>query len=383
MRKIILLLIAIFFLPLTAAAQTRWQPELRVGLFSASTVTLNFSQPITVGDITVKENTPVVVSLESGKIKIGNKLIDGAEIELRPKEDAMIREMITSIDGKKYPGTVKLTLRSGKLNVINLTTTDEYLRGVIPSEMPTSWHAEALKSQTIAARTFALQNRKRHSSEGYDVCSTTHCQVYKDLDSAVPEADAAIEATFGEVLIYNGRLINATFHSDSGGMTENAEDVWGQAVPYLVSVDDFDTKTYPWSKKIAVKDFVAALGKDIGDLKSIKLSALEIGRGAADRSSSGRVKYLIAVGSKGEVKITGVEMRSKFKLMSTLFDAKLNGGEIEVTGFGFGHGVGMAQYGAKDYADNGVGYADIVTHYYKGATIKKAYGFLPPWTKKE
>ena len=291
--------------------------------------------------------------------------------------------MITTIDGKKYPGTVKLVLKNNQLVVINLTTADEYLRGVIPGEMPTSWHLEALKAQTIAARTFALKNRRRHAADGYDLCSTTHCQVYKDLDAAVESSDAAIEATFGEVLMYNGALINATFHSDSGGMTEDAAEVWGQAVPYLVSVDEFDTKTYPWSKKIAVKDFVAALGADIGTLKAIKLSALEIGRGAADRSSSGRVKFLIAVGSKGEVKITGVEMRTKFKLQSTLCDAKLNGDAVEINGYGFGHGVGMAQYGAKDYADNGVGSADIVTHYYKGATIKKAYGFLPPWTKKE
>ena len=379
---LIALLIAIFFLPLTAAAQTRWQPELRVGLFSAATVTLNFSQPITFDGITLEKNTPVAVSIAGGKIKIGDKLIGANEIELRPKDDAMIREMFTSIDGKKYPGTVKLVLKNNKLNVINLTTADEYLRGVIPGEMPTSWHAEALKAQTIAARTFALKNRKRHAADGYDVCSTTHCQIYKDLSTAAESSNAAIEATFGEVLVYNGALINAIFHSDSGGMTEDAADVWGQAVPYLVAVAEFDTKTYPWTKKIAVKDFVAALDKDIGALRSIKLSALEIGLGAEDRTSSGRVKYLIAVGSKGEAKITGADMRTKLKLMSTLFDAKLNGSEIEISGFGFGHGVGMAQYGAKDYADNGSGYVSILLHYYKGAAIKKAYGFLPPWTKK-
>ena len=382
MRRFIVLLIAIFFLPLTATAQSRWQPELRVGLFSAATVTLKFSEPIAVGDLKIEVDEPIAISIVDGKISIGKKIIDGSELELRPKDDAMIREMITTIDGKKYPGTVKLVLKNNQLVVINLTTADEYLRGVIPGEMPTSWHLEALKAQTIAARTFALKNRRRHAADGYDLCSTTHCQVYKDLSAAVESSDAAIEATFGEVLMYNGALINATFHSDSGGMTEDAAEVWGQAVPYLIAVEDFDTKTYPWNKKIAVKDFVAALGSDIGTLKAIKLSALEIGRGAADRSSSGRVKFLIAVGSKGEVKITGVEMRTKFKLQSTLFDAKLNGDAVEINGYGFGHGVGMAQYGAKDYADNGVGSADIVTHYYKGAAIKKAYGFLPPWTKK-
>ena len=381
MRRLVLVFIAIFFLPLTASAQTRWQPELRVGLFSAPTVTLNFSLPIVVSNSAIDADKPVTISIENGKIKIGDKLIESSEIELRPKDDALIREMITAIDGKKYPGTVKLVLKNDKLTVINLTTTDEYLRSVVPNEMPTSWNAEALKVQTIAARTFALKNRKRHASDGYDLCSTTHCQMYKDLDSAVQSSDEAIKATFGEVLVYNGVLINAPFHSDSGGRTENASEVWGEHVPYLVSVDEFDTKTYPWNKKIPVVEFVKALGKNIGDLQEIKLSTLEIGRGAEDRSPSGRVKYLIAVGSKDTVKLTGADMRGKFKLMSTLFDVKLAGEEVEISGYGFGHGVGMSQYGTMDYADNGWLCADILKHYYQGAEIKQLYGFLPAWKK--
>ncbi len=383
MRRWILLLIAIFFLPLTATAQTRWQPELRVGLFSASTVELKFSEPITIDDLTIKADNPITISIADGKIRVGKKIIAGDSLELRPKDDAMIRDMFTTIDGKKYPGTVKIVLKNQKLIIINLTTADEYLRGVIPSEMPTGWHAEALKAQTIAARTFALKNRKRHAADGYDLCSSTHCQVYNDADSAVESTNAAVDATFGEVLIYNGALINATFHSDSGGMTESASEVWGQAVPYLTAVEDFELKTRPWDKKISVAEFVKALGTDIGELRSIKLSALEIGRGAEDRSASGRVKFLIAVGSKGTAKVTGVEMRNKFKLMSTLFDAKLSDDEILINGYGYGHGVGMSQYGAKNYSEHGIVYKEILLHYYKGAEIKKAYGFLPPWTKKE
>lgn len=383
MRRFVLVLIAIFFLPLTAAAQTRWQPELRVGLFSAPTVTLNFSLPVRIEGITIDANKNVTVSIADNKIKIGDAIINGTEIELRPNDDALIREMTVAINDKKYPGTVKLLLKSGNLTVINLTTTDEYLRGVVPNEMPTSWNAEALKVQTIAARTFALKNRKRHAAEGYDLCSTTHCQMYGDLTTAVERSDKAIAATFGEVLVFNDVLINAPFHSDSGGRTENASEVWGTHFPYLVSVDEFDNKTYPWNKKIPVAEFTSALGKDIGELQSIKLSALEIGKGAADRSPSGRVKFLIVVGNKGEAKITGADMRSKFKLRSTLFDVKLLDGEIEISGYGFGHGVGMSQYGTMDYADNGYNYVDILLHYYTGTNIKKLYGFLPAWTKSQ
>lgn len=381
MLRLIAMLIALFFLPLTATAQSRWQPELRVGLFSSSTVELKFSLPIAFDDLTVNADTPITISIVDHKIKIGDRIINVDSVELRPKDDALIREMHVDINGQRYPGTVKLMLKNDALTVINLTTTDEYLRGVIPNEMPTSWNAEALKAQTIAARTFALQNRKRHAVDGYDLCSSTHCQVYKDLSSAVESADGAIDATFGEVLMFDGRLINATFHSDSGGRTENASDVWGKHVPYLISVDEFEIKTYPWSKKIPVADFVKALGRDIGELKEIKLSKLEIGKGAEDRSSSGRVKQVLIVGSKDKMQIKGSDMRSKFKLMSTLFDARIEGNEIVINGYGFGHGVGMSQYGAKDYADNGVGYVDILKHYYQGVEIKKLYGFLPPWKK--
>ena len=220
------------------SAQSKWQPELRVGLFKSTSTTLKFSLPIAIDNFKIEANVPIAASLDGGKLKLGDKLLEVKEIELRPKEDAQIREMITTIDGKKYPGTVKLVVGDKQLTVINLTTTDEYLRGVIPNEMPTSWNDEALKTQVLAARTFALKNRRRHSAEGYDLCSTTHCQVYGDLDTAVPSSDAAIDETFGEVLVFNGGLINAPFHSDSGGRTENASEVWGQHVPYLVSVDE-------------------------------------------------------------------------------------------------------------------------------------------------
>ncbi len=382
MIRLIILLSAIFFLPAVIGfAETKWQPELRVGLFSASSATLNFSLPIEKGGVNLPANTPIVVSIEGGKIKIGDKIIDDDSIELRPKFNALIREMFVSIDGMKYPGTVKLVLRNNQLTIVNLTTTDEYLRGVIPNEMPTSWSGEALKTQTIAARTFALKNRKRHAADGYDLCSTTHCQVYKDLSSAVESSDAAIEATFGEVLVYNGVLINATFHSDSGGRTENASDVWGGSVPYPVSVDEFDTKTYPWKKTIAVEEFVKQLGKDIGELKAIKLSPLEIGRGAEDRSSSGRVKRITLVGSKQTIEIKGEELRGKFRLMSTLFDMSIKDGEVLISGYGFGPGVGMSQYGTLDFSEHGRTYDAILKHYYTGAEIKKAYGTLPAWKK--
>ena len=121
--------------------------------------------------------------------------------------------------------------------------------------MSPSFSEEALKAQAVAARTFALKNRKRHQAEGYDLCNTTHCQVYNGIGDAHERTDKAIDDTFGEVLFYNEKLIEASFHTDSGGMTENAVDVWGTDFPYLRASTEVQIKTMPWTVKISLKDF--------------------------------------------------------------------------------------------------------------------------------
>ena len=253
---------------------------------------------------------------------------------------------------------------------------EEYLRGVLPKEMSPSFNEEALKAQAVAARTFALKNRKRHQAEGYDLCNTTHCQVYNGLSDAHERTDRAIDETFGEVLFYNDKLIEALFHTDSGGMTENAVDVWGTDFPYLRASTEVKTKTMPWTVKFSLKEFSKKLvdnNKKIGDIKSIKVTKLEIGKSATDRSKSGRVKELTIVGKTAQVKLTGNEMRSIFALKSTLFDIAINGDEVIISGYGWGHGIGLSQYGAQAFAENGSTYNQILTHYYHNTVLKRLY----------
>ena len=253
---------------------------------------------------------------------------------------------------------------------------EEYLRGVLPKEMSPSFNEEALKAQAVAARTFALKNRKRHQSEGYDLCNTTHCQIYNGLSDSHERSDWAIDETFGEVLFYNDKLIQASFHTDSGGMTENAVDVWGTDFPYLRASTEIETKTMPWTVKITLKDFsnkLAANKKNIGDVKFVKITNMEIGKITDDRSTSGRVKELTVVGSAAQVKLTGSDMRQIFGLKSTLFDVSLSGDEVVINGYGWGHGVGLSQCGAQTFAENGYTYDKILSHYYKGTTLKRLY----------
>ena len=253
---------------------------------------------------------------------------------------------------------------------------EEYLRGVLPKEMSPSFNEEALKAQAVAARTFALKNRKRHQSEGYDLCNTTHCQVYNGINDATERTDWAIDETFGEVLFYNEKLIEASFHTDSGGMTENAVDVWGTDFPYLRAATEVQTKTMPWVVKISLKDFSKKLAdnkKNVGDVKVVKVTNLEIGKLTDDRSTSGRVKELTVVGSAAQVKLTGNEMRSIFALKSTMFDVAISGDEVVISGYGWGHGIGLSQYGAQAFAEKGYTYDDILAHYYKGTTLKRLY----------
>lgn len=337
-----------------------WSPELRVGILSGvEQVILKVSAPCIMieaasGEVLTKIPAEKRFLVRSAKIRF-------AAVEIRPEKIAL-RDLQTTIDGKEYFGGVKLVKVGESFTVINLVPLEEYLRGVVPEEMSWSYPVEALKAQAVAARSFALKNRDKHESEGFDLCATTHCQVYSGVKN-FEAVNAAIDSTRGEVLTYKDKLIDTSFHADCGGMTENASDVWGRALPYLVAVKEKFKSDEPWTIKVSAKDF------GVDKIKNVKLSKLKVGRAASDRTSSGRVRSAQINGEK----FTGSELRQKFSLPSTLFDMKLDKGEIIFTGYGRGHGVGMSQRGAKYYAASGWSYEKILTHYYTGTELKKLY----------
>ena len=371
------LFVVIAVLPMRVFAS--WQPEITVGLSQgASGVRL----AATVGSLHVYEesNKNQILEVPPGKevdihILQAQFLVNGQEIKgdhlvIQPDDTGFVK-----VNGVPYRGYITLLKKNG-LTIINNVKVEDYLYGVVPKEMPPNWSTEALQAQSVAARTFALKNRKRHSAEGFDLCSTSHCQVYEGMAAETRTTTDAVNHTRGEVLFYKGSVIDALFHTDSGGMTESSENVWGSSVPYLRAVPEIQMQTQPWSRTISVESLVRSVeqnGRSLGTPKEIRLSPLTIGRGSGDRTPSGRVRSIEFIGTKGRVVLSGNELRSMFSLPSTLFSVRFDRGEVIFSGYGSGHGLGLSQWGAKAFADKGKSYKDILFHYYTGVTLEKLY----------
>lgn len=362
----------------TEAQPAKQAPDLRVGLASGrASLTITpaegkaTAQTESSKTIALAANTAAAIRWQAGAFLVGREKLRGDVLTIRPSGAGEL-----ALDGRRYRGALELRHKGGGLTAVNIVPVDDYLRSVVPEEMPVDWPAEAIKAQSVAARSFALASRGRHASEGYDLCTTTHCQLYTGTAAEKSASNAAIKATRGEVLTYGGKPIEALFHTDSGGMTENSEDVWGSHVPYLRAAKDTPAKTMPWTKTISRADLerkLAAKGHDIGKVRSIALSPLAIGRSAKDRTASCRVKTMTVKGTKGTVTLSGTTWRSLLGLKSTLFDAKLTKDAVTFTGYGSGHGLGISQWGAERMAAKGASYAEILHHYYTGTTLQQMY----------
>lgn len=361
----------------TAVQSAKQEPDLRVGLAvkqGSVTVSLIGGKGMARTDagksVSLAAGQSYDVRWQNGAFLVGREKLRGEILIICPSDKS---DGGLALDGRRYRGSLELRHRGAGLTAVNIVPVDDYLLSVVPEEMPTDWPAEALKAQSVAARSFALKSRGRHAAEGYDLCTTTHCQLYKGIASEKTASTAAVRATRGEVLTYGGQPIEALFHTDSGGMTESSEDVWGSHVPYLHAVRDTPLGTMPWAKTMstaALEQKLAAKGHNIGRLRAIELSPLAIGRAAKDRTASGRVKAMTVTGTKGSVTLSGTAWRSLLGLKSTLFSAKLAKDTVTFTGFGAGHGLGISQWGAKRLAETGRSYADILHHYYTGVTLQ-------------
>ena len=368
---------AITVLPMTAAAS--WQPEITIGLsqgvseirLSATNGALYvYDDPEKEPMMKIPQGQELSVRMMRDRFLANEKELKAERLVIQPESTGFVK-----VNGMPYRGFITLLKKQGMI-VVNNVPVEDYLYGVVPKEMPPSWSAEALRAQSVAARTFALKNRKRHSAEGFDLCSTAHCQVYEGMSAEMQSTTAAVNSTRGEVLFYKGAIIDALFHTDSGGMTEFSEHVWGSTVPYLRAVKELRTQTQPWSRTVSMASFVQKIeagDKSLGTLKEIRLSPLTIGKGGTDRTPSGRVRTVEFVGTKGRVSLSGNDLRSMFSLPSTLFDIRAGRTEVVFSGYGSGHGLGLSQWGAKALADSGKGYKDILLYYYSGVTLEKLY----------
>ena len=322
-----------------------------------------------------KAGTILTVERKGASLSLNNQSYDHTVFLKTDKNGAAFM-----VKGKKYRGYMKLLLTNGKsgVTVVNTLPLEEYLYGVVPSESISTWKENALRAQAVAARTYALKHMGGYASSGYDVTDNTSSQVYNGFSAETSATDKAVDSTKGEILTYQGQPIDALFHASGGGYTEDSENVWGMSIPYLRAVKEEDTPEVKssWNKTIPL----SSIGTDlsIGQLKSIKLSRLKSGpMKTSDRGVSGRVKQVVFVGSKGQKIITGNALRDMYGLRSTLFDFNIEGKNLVINGYGFGHGLGMSQWGAEAMArkhdDDKEYYKTILSHYYKGTDIKKIY----------
>ncbi|NLK36161.1 MAG: stage II sporulation protein D [Gracilibacteraceae bacterium] len=254
---------------------------------------------------------------------------------------------------------------------------EDYILGVVAGEMPASFHPEALKAQALAARTYTMLRMRLFGGrgcskhQGAEICTdSTHCQAYRNPVTVKKDLDKLKEAVYGtagEVIIYDNKLIDAVFHSTSGGKTENSEDIWSNRVPYLrsvVSQYEEHSPKYVARQEVSIDSFIDCMKKlDSGvviNKKNIK-NEIEI----LERSEGGRITR-IKVGNKV---FKGMDVRNVLGLNSSNFNFDIGSSTIRFTVVGNGHGIGMSQYGADGMAKNGASYKDIVTHYYQGVDI--------------
>ena len=260
-----------------------------------------------------------------------------------------------------------------KDNNIESIPLEDYLMGVVPSEVPVSFEKEAIKAQTVAARTYALKQMENRQNESYDVKDDTSSQVYKSQDELknlwkdkydenINIVKEAIKETKGQYLTYDNKIIYAFFFSTSNGKTEDNKDVFGQDLPYLKvvdsSFDEKETSNFIYTKTISLNEFYQLLGLDYND--NLQISDKQL-------TSSGRVK---SININGHV-YKGTDIRSKLSLRSTDFNIEKKENNIQITTKGYGHGVGLSQYGANALAKQNKNYEEILKYYYQGTNLEK------------
>lgn len=313
-----------------------------------------------------------------------------------------------SLNQRAYRGRLQVRLNGAALQAINHVPLESYLPSVVGSEMPASWPQPALRAQAVAARTYALRQRKPNAP--FDVSATVSSQVYKGIEAETASTREAVAATRGQVLTYGGQLANAVFHSSAGGVTENSGDLWTQQLPYLVSVPDFDQQSpvHQWQQRLEPEKLQQAFA-ETGGVDRLDVLAT---------TASGRVRQVRVVGPRGSLLLSGAQLRSRLGLRSTLVRFELIPPEIAsggagggaaspttsgvgslgaalanvlppppvpvlegqpslqvprptllVSGRGFGHGVGMSQWGALALAQKGHSHEQILRHYYRGTSL--------------
>lgn len=277
-------------------------------------------------------------------------------------------------DAELPVGGTLLVLRKGRtLFVVNQVDLEEYVKGVVPSEVSSAWHPEMLKVQAVAARTYALYNKMLSAARDYDVVATTQDQVYRGRSGVDHRVEEAVESTRGIVVTHQQAPIYAAFSSTAAGPTEDAVNVWANKdLPYLKGVEcpfDLESPYYQWKASVKIDQLEQNLrrqGFSVGTIATITPIAY---------SRAGRVARLRILHSGGETVLRGEDLRKAVGytvIPSTQFEVESIGAEVLFAGYGAGHAVGLCQWGAKELAELGYSYRSILQYYYPGTELHDA-----------
>ncbi|MFQ5418527.1 MAG: SpoIID/LytB domain-containing protein [Myxococcota bacterium] len=275
------------------------------------------------------------------------------------------------VDGLRVQGGLEARRVDGGLQMINRVGLEAYVAGTLGREVYPGWHPEMLKAQAVVTRTYALHQMARKAESPFDLRAGTDSQVYGGLDAETPSVRRAVRATRGEFLTYRREPILAVFHSASGGRTAAADEVWGEPIPYLVSLpveNEEDSPDTYWRVSVSRTTLGRALapaGIQVGSIQEVEV---------AERSASGRARRVRIRGTEGSRALEARALRTALGLAvirSTMFEIRSSQDDIIFVGSGHGHGVGMSQWGAQAMAQAGAGYRDILESFYPGTSVNQ------------
>ena len=290
----------------------------------------------------------------------------------------------TANDHRRIEGVLTVSVRPNSLQVINRMPTEVYILGVIEPELGSlNFPVDSLRAQIIACRTYTMAMRGRHASQGYDFCDGPHCQTFRGIDRIQPSLVVANAAVHGQYLSYGGRPIPAFYHDNCGGMTAAADQVWPMASrPYLKAVKDGNAEDvycryaprarwtfqadYPSLRKILIREGLLARRKPLYNIRIVRTDV------------SGRAQVIGLYSDRQLIRLPANSFRRLLNrsygsevLPSTLFTVSREGQRFIVAGRGWGHGVGLCQWGAIEMAREGKNYRQILQHYFPGTTLEE------------
>lgn len=315
------------------------------------------------------ESRQINVDIVDDKLAVNDDVVGVSQIRLTSLD------RVYGIQGKKYVGDILIIQKDAQLLVINEVDLETYVKGVLPSEMFVDWHIEALKAQAVVARTYAVFAAIERAYNEYHVQNNTFSQVYGGENSKVARTNEAVDATRGEVLEVDDKVFPAYFHSTCGGHTADSEYVWKGidhvALQTVYCPFCWESPHYYWQNKINISELNRRLQEKkyiADDLVSFDVDKV---------SEAGRIMTFQARTVTGEeISIWANDLRVFVLpdiMKSALCDMRIEGERVMFEGYGFGHGVGMCQWGARKMAEAGYDYTVIVNFYYRRAQIKNIY----------